>query len=123
MRQPDTNVLSCSFCHKSQDSVWKLISSPSDYPRAYICDECIVVCASILDDDRDRPTAVSGTPGIVDEKHPLLEHRLASTLLAAVERWVRCESLGGAAQELAEIRRIAAEMMDPPGLTGPGASP
>ena len=36
MRQPDMNVLSCSFCHKSQDSVSKLISSPSDYPRAYI---------------------------------------------------------------------------------------
>ena len=30
----------------------KLISSPSDYPRAYICDECIAVCNSILEDDR-----------------------------------------------------------------------
>ena len=30
--------LKCSFCHKSQDAVSKLISSPSDYPRAYICD-------------------------------------------------------------------------------------
>ena len=46
------------------------------------------------------------------EKHPLLAHRLASTLLTAVERWIRCESLGGAAQELAEIRRIAEEMME-----------
>ncbi len=32
--------------------VGKLISSPSDYPRAYICDECIAVCNSILEDDR-----------------------------------------------------------------------
>ncbi len=48
--------LRCSFCHKSQDLVGKLISSPSDYPRAYICDECIAVCNSILDDDRgERP--------------------------------------------------------------------
>src|SRR4030088_1162619 len=39
-------------CHKSQDVVGKLISSPSDYPRAYICDECIAVCNSILEDDR-----------------------------------------------------------------------
>ena len=30
----------------------KLISSPSDYPRAYICDECVAVCNSILEDDR-----------------------------------------------------------------------
>ena len=44
--------LRCSFCHKSQDVVGKLISSPSDYPRAYICDECIAVCNSILEDDR-----------------------------------------------------------------------
>ena len=41
----------CSFCHKSQDAVAKLISSPSDYPRAYICDECVAVCNSILEDD------------------------------------------------------------------------
>src|SRR5712672_1869782 len=45
-------VLKCSFCHKSQDAVAKLISSPSDYPRAYICDECVAVCNSILEDDR-----------------------------------------------------------------------
>ncbi len=46
--------LRCSFCHKSQDSVAKLISSPSDYPRAYICDECVAVCNSILEDDRSE---------------------------------------------------------------------
>src|SRR6202041_2296791 len=46
------DTLRCSFCHKSQDAVAKLISSPSDYPRAYICDECVAVCNSILEDDR-----------------------------------------------------------------------
>ncbi len=29
-----------------------MISSPGEYPRAYICDECIAVCNSILEDDR-----------------------------------------------------------------------
>ena len=54
-------TLRCSFCHKSQDVVGKLISSPSDYPRAYICDECIAVCNSILDDDKsDQPAATAG---------------------------------------------------------------
>jgi ATP-dependent Clp protease ATP-binding subunit ClpX len=48
-------ALRCSFCHKSQDAVAKLISSPSDYPRAYICDECVAVCNSILEDDRGEP--------------------------------------------------------------------
>src|SRR6202051_4714590 len=49
-------ALRCSFCHKSQDAVAKLISSPSDYPRAYICDECVAVCNSILEDDRGDAT-------------------------------------------------------------------
>jgi len=51
-RSGSEEVLRCSFCHKSQDAVAKLISSPSDYPRAYICDECVAVCNSILEDDR-----------------------------------------------------------------------
>jgi ATP-dependent Clp protease ATP-binding subunit ClpX len=50
-------ALRCSFCHKSQDAVAKLISSPSDYPRAYICDECVAVCNSILEDDRTEAAA------------------------------------------------------------------
>jgi len=52
-------VLKCSFCHKSQDAVAKLISSPSDYPRAYICDECVAVCNSILEDDRSETHATA----------------------------------------------------------------
>ena len=51
-RAGSDEALRCSFCHKSQDVVGKLISSPSDYPRAYICDECIAVCNSILEDDK-----------------------------------------------------------------------
>ena len=53
-RNGSEEVLRCSFCHKSQDAVAKLISSPTDYPRAYICDECVAVCNSILEDDRSE---------------------------------------------------------------------
>jgi ATP-dependent Clp protease ATP-binding subunit ClpX len=54
------DTLRCSFCHKTQDAVAKLISSPSDYPRAYICDECVAVCNSILEDDRtEHPTGAA----------------------------------------------------------------
>jgi len=55
-RAGSDDALRCSFCHKSQDVVGKLISSPNDYPRAYICDECIAVCNSILEDDRHDQT-------------------------------------------------------------------
>ena len=58
-RSGSEEVLRCSFCHKSQDAVAKLISSPSDYPRAYICDECVAVCNSILEDDRSAIPASS----------------------------------------------------------------
>jgi ATP-dependent Clp protease ATP-binding subunit ClpX len=60
------------FFHKSQDVVGKLISSPSDYPRAYICDECIAVCNSILEDDRaDQPSA---TPHKLPKPLEVKEH-------------------------------------------------
>jgi ATP-dependent Clp protease ATP-binding subunit ClpX len=60
-RSGSDEILRCSFCHKSQDAVAKLISSPSDYPRAYICDECVAVCNSILEDDRTA-TPPASTP-------------------------------------------------------------
>ncbi|MDD5542117.1 MAG: ATP-dependent Clp protease ATP-binding subunit ClpX [Acidobacteriia bacterium] len=53
MRRSDSeDVLKCSFCFKTQDKARKLISSPNEFPRAFICDECIAVCNSILEDDR-----------------------------------------------------------------------
>ena len=58
-RSGTEDTLRCSFCHKSQDAVAKLISSPSDYPRAYICDECVAVCNSILEDDRAETHAAA----------------------------------------------------------------
>lgn len=38
----------CSFCNKTQNQVRKLIAGPNG---AYICDECIDVCAEIIDED------------------------------------------------------------------------
>src|SRR6202795_2070758 len=58
-RKGPQEALRVSFFHKSQDAVAKLISSPSDYPRAYICDECVAVCNSILEDDRAATPAAA----------------------------------------------------------------
>ena len=60
-RSGSDETLRCSFCHKAQDVVGKLISSPSEYPRAYICDECIAVCNSILEDDKAERTGAGLT--------------------------------------------------------------
>jgi ATP-dependent Clp protease ATP-binding subunit ClpX len=67
-RSGTEEILRCSFCHKSQDAVAKLISSPSDYPRAYICDECVAVCNSILEDDR-ASTPPASTPNQLPKPH------------------------------------------------------
>jgi ATP-dependent Clp protease ATP-binding subunit ClpX len=49
-------ALRCSFCHKTQEQVEKLISSPSEYPRSYICNECVGVCQQILEDEKREQT-------------------------------------------------------------------
>jgi len=104
--------LRCSFCRKSEKTVAKLISNPSDYPRAYICDECIQVCASILEDD--RAMAAAPEPERPGEPHRLLSHPLASQFMATVEQWVRQDSLGSdALQEFAEMRNTAIRMIEP----------
>ena len=45
----DEQPLKCSFCGKPQNRVRKLIAGPG----VYICDECIGVCTSILEDELD----------------------------------------------------------------------
>jgi ATP-dependent Clp protease ATP-binding subunit ClpX len=53
------DALRCSFCHKTQEQVEKLISSPSEYPRSYICNECVGVCQQILEDEKREQSAPS----------------------------------------------------------------
>ena len=38
----------CSFCNKTQAQVKKLIAGPNG---AYICDECVDVCAEIIEEE------------------------------------------------------------------------
>lgn len=40
----------CSFCHKTQDQVRKLIAGPDG---VYICDECVDICAEIIEEEYD----------------------------------------------------------------------
>ena len=40
-----TNVTLCSFCGKSHSEVKKLIQGPG----VYICDNCVILCKSVLD--------------------------------------------------------------------------
>ena len=48
-RTDDRKQLRCSFCNKTQDQVRKLIAGPN----VYICDECIDLCAEIIEEEFD----------------------------------------------------------------------
>ncbi len=41
----------CSFCAKEEHEVSKVIAGPG----TYICDECVGLCVSILEEDRAAP--------------------------------------------------------------------
>lgn len=59
MANKDENrTLKCSFCGKPQNKVRKLIAGPG----VYICDECIGICSSILEEELGMHTALDNAP-------------------------------------------------------------
>ena len=54
MARNDQIKLRCSFCGKTQDQVDKLISGMNDI---YICDECVELCAELVQDDIELAAA------------------------------------------------------------------
>ena len=50
-----SDILKCSFCHKSQRDVRKLIAGPT----VYICDECVNICLDIIQEDRGSDDVVT----------------------------------------------------------------
>ena len=52
-RSEDRKLLRCSFCNKTQDQVRKLIAGPN----AYICDECVQICAEFVDEELEETGA------------------------------------------------------------------
>ena len=56
------NDIRCSFCNKTQGQVRKLIAGPAG---VYICDECIDICADILEEElEDEELEDTGRPDI-----------------------------------------------------------
>src|SRR5215469_3173446 len=108
MSRSNPVTLQCSFCGKSQDIVGKLISSPSDYPRAYICDECVEKYTP--EEQRFQPSAPVALPN--RPSHCLMCHPDALRLLAAIEQWAASEwERSDSDSELAEVRRMVLKML------------
>ena len=49
------NRVRCSFCNKTQDQVRKLIAGPNGI---YICDECVDICADIIEEEYEEEQPV-----------------------------------------------------------------
>jgi len=49
-KNDEQKAVRCSFCGKHQDQVARIIAGPG----AYICNECVQLCMSILDDAEDQ---------------------------------------------------------------------
>jgi hypothetical protein len=110
--KPVSETPRCSFCRKNQNEVGKLISSPIDDVPAFICDECVSVCESILEDDRDVKEADTSTLE-QNEPHPFFDDQLVSDLVEAVERWIAKEHSGvDAVPEFAAMRNVAIRFID-----------
>ncbi|MCH4191908.1 MAG: ATP-dependent Clp protease ATP-binding subunit ClpX [Butyrivibrio sp.] len=55
MAGKNSGEIRCSFCNKTQDQVKKLIAGPAG---VYICDECVDICADIIEEEfEDEPEA------------------------------------------------------------------
>ena len=57
MAKMNDDNIRCSFCNKTQSQVRKMIAGPNG---AYICDECIEVCAEIIDEELGYTTEENG---------------------------------------------------------------
>ena len=65
-RTDDRKSIRCSFCGKTQNQAGRLIAGNG----AYICDECIQLCMSIIADDVDEPMKEAESPELHFESLP-----------------------------------------------------
>lgn len=65
-RTDDRKSIRCSFCGKTQNQAGRLIAGNG----AYICDECIQLCMSIIADDVDEPMMEAESPELRFESLP-----------------------------------------------------
>ncbi len=55
-KNSDDKEIRCSFCGKTQEQVKKLIAGPSG---VYICDECVDICADIIEEEEENDDIIS----------------------------------------------------------------
>jgi hypothetical protein len=70
--------LRCSFCHKKDSQVEKLVAGPRAYTgaRVYICDACVAIATQIMND----PPSNDSAPGVQLSMWRKVSHRVARVI-------------------------------------------
>src|ERR1700749_3258314 len=64
------NITLCSFCGKSHAEVKKLIAGPA----VYICDNCVLLCKSVLDKELSADTKRAAPKFAVPKPNAIKQH-------------------------------------------------
>jgi uncharacterized Zn finger protein len=98
-KPPPRTVYRCSFCGKSQEQVHRLIAGPGG---VYICNECIVLCQGILDEEH---------AGKADPSTEAQKPTVATVARAAGEMATQVDHLSTEVARLAgEVSALAAQV-------------
>ncbi len=120
MSKMENGSLRCSFCGKGQREVKKLIAGPG----VYICDECIDLCNDIIDEEKERESAVKGTfkvPKPTEIKTFLDEYVIGqlsakkSLAVAVHNHYKRINGLGGKKNADVELQKSNILLIGPTG--------
>ena len=113
-----SDLLKCSFCGHSQKQVKKLIAGPG----VYICDECVLLCTEILDDDlATKESAHDGELPKPSEVYDFLDgyvigqNRAKKTLAVAVYNHYKRVRAGTPRKEEVELSKSNILLIGPTG--------
>ncbi len=115
----DKSVVTCSFCHKRQDQVEKLIAGPN----VYICNECVDLCCSIIDSEpesrRHSDFDVSALPKPQEIKAHLDEYVVgqeAAKIALSVAVYNHYKRIGSKGVSEVDIQKSNILMLGPTGV-------
>ncbi|MBO5858500.1 MAG: ATP-dependent Clp protease ATP-binding subunit ClpX, partial [Clostridia bacterium] len=111
--------VTCSFCHKRQDQVEKLIAGPN----VYICNECVDLCCSIIDSEpshsRHSDFDVTALPKPAEIKAHLDEYVIgqeAAKIALSVAVYNHYKRIGSRGISDVEIQKSNILMLGPTGV-------
>lgn len=114
-----SNIISCSFCGKSQREVRKLIAGPT----VYICDECVDLCNEIIADDKQRTSQWVGGIGIpkpqeiksILDEYVIGQHHAKKVLSVAVHNHYKRINQRSAGHDDIELHKTNIMLIGPTG--------